>query len=181
MLKRLPKSYYQSDDALYLAQDLLGKHLVRDFGNGKILRSPIVETEAYLGTEDLASHASKGRTPRTEIMFVKGGYIYAYLIYGVHWLLNIVTGPADHPQAVLIRGVEGIIGPGRVGKTIQLDHSFYGEDLGNSPRIWIEDHNMAGEIVASPRIGVDYAGELWKNKLWRFELKASPSQEKQKT
>lgn len=171
MLKRLSKSYFQSEDALYLAQDLLGKHLVRDFGNGTILRSPIVETEAYLGVEDLASHASKGRTPRTEIMFGDGGYVYAYLIYGVHWMLNIVTGPADHPQAVLIRGIEGVVGPGRVGKAIQLDRTFYGEDLGNSPRIWIEDHHTEGHIVTFPRVGVDYAGAVWKNKLWRFELK----------
>lgn len=172
-MKRLPKSYFQHQDSLYLAQDLLGKQLVRDFGNGEILRSPIVETEAYLGTEDLASHASKGRTPRTEIMFAEGGHIYAYLIYGVHWMLNIVTGPADHPQAVLIRGIEGVIGPGRVGKAVQLDRSFYGEDLGNSPRIWIEDCHKTGDIIASPRIGVDYAGAIWKNKLWRFELKKS--------
>lgn len=150
---------------------MLGKHLVRDFGNGEVLRSAIVETEAYLGTEDLASHASKGRTPRTEIMFAEGGVIYAYLIYGVHWMLNIVTGPAEHPQAVLIRGIEDVIGPGRVGKAIQLDRSFYGEDLGTSPRIWIEDHKVDGDIIASTRIGVDYAGAVWKNKLWRFELK----------
>lgn len=170
-MSRLPQIYYQNDDALNIAKDLLGKYLVRDFGNGEIMRLPIVETEAYQGSEDLASHASKGRTPRTEIMFAEGGYVYAYLIYGVHWMLNIVTGPPDHPQAVLIRGVEGIIGPGRVGKAIGLDRSFYGENLSTSSRIWIEENSIKGEVIASPRVGVDYAGEVWRNKLWRFELK----------
>lgn len=170
-MKRLPLAYYQSEDALFLAKDLLGKILVRDFGTGHILRLPIVETEAYLGLDDLASHASKGRTQRTEIMFAEGGHIYAYLIYGMYWMLNIVTGKMDHPQAVLIRGVEGIIGPGRVGKAIQLDRSFYGENLATSNRIWIEDSNITGEITTSARVGVDYAGEVWSKKPWRFELK----------
>lgn len=170
-MNRLSKEYFQKEDALFLAKDLLGKFLVRDFGDGEILRLQIVETEAYLGVEDRASHASKGRTPRTEIMFNEGGYIYAYLIYGIHWMLNIVTGEPDHPQAVLIRGIEGIIGPGRVGKAINLDRSFYGENLATSRRIWIEDNDGQGKIVASPRVGVDYAGEVWKDKLWRFQLK----------
>lgn len=167
---RLKQKYFRSQTALFIAEDLLGKILVRDFGNGEIIRFPIVETEAYFGPDDLASHASKGRTPRTEIMFAEGGVIYAYLIYGVHWMLNIVTGPKDHPEAVLIRGVENCIGPGRVGKLLGLDRSFYGENLEFSERIWIEESNTKGKIITSSRIGIDYAGELWKNKPWRFEL-----------
>lgn len=170
-MSRLSIHYFRDHHALFLARDLLGKNLVRQFEDGRILRLPIVETEAYLGMEDRANHASKGRTTRTEIMFAEGGYIYAYLIYGKHWLLNIVSGPKDEPQAVLIRGIDGIIGPGRVGKAIQLDRSFYGENLGTSTRIWIEENNVNGDIVTSPRVGVEYAGEPWKNKLWRFELK----------
>jgi DNA-3-methyladenine glycosylase len=104
-------------------------------------------------------------------MFEEGGVIYAYLIYGMHWLLNIVTGPKNHPEAVLIRGVENCIGPGRVGKLIGLDRTFYGENLETSSRIWIEKGDITGKIISSPRIGVDYAGEIWKNKLWRFESK----------
>lgn len=173
MNKRLPLGYFQKNSSLFVAENLLGKVLVRKFEDGEFLRSIIVETEAYMGIEDLASHASKGRTPRTEIMFSEGGYIYAYLIYGKHYLLNIVTGPKDEPQAVLIRGIEGIIGPGRVGKAINLDRSFYGENLEESDRIWIEENTKKGEIVTSPRVRVDYAGEIWKNKLWRFELKNS--------
>lgn len=170
-MNRLKKEYFRANDALVLAEDLLGKILVRDFGDGDSLRLKIIETEAYLGMEDRGNHASKGRTPRTEIMFAEGGVVYAYLIYGMHWLLNIVTGPADNPEAVLIRGVEGVIGPGRVGKLIGLDRSFYGEDLETSERLWIEDGEKEGKIVTSPRIGIDYAGEIWKNKPWRFELK----------
>ncbi|HZW77477.1 MAG TPA: DNA-3-methyladenine glycosylase [Flavobacteriaceae bacterium] len=170
-MSRLKKEYFRANNALVLAEDLLGKILVRDFGDGDSLRLKIIETEAYLGMEDRGNHASKGRTPRTEIMFTEGGVVYAYLIYGMHWLLNIVTGPADNPEAVLIRGVEGVIGPGRVGKLIGLDRSFYGEDLETSERLWIEDGEKEGKIVTSPRIGIDYAGEIWKNKPWRFELK----------
>lgn len=170
MSDRLNTEYFSSNDALFIAEDLLGKILVRDFGDGNIIKWKIVETEAYLGPNDLASHASKGRTARTEIMFNQGGVVYAYLIYGIHWLLNIVTGPKDHPEAVLIRGLENCLGPGRVGKLIKLDRSFYGENLGSSERIWIEDSERMGEIITSPRIGIDYAGEIWKNKPWRFEL-----------
>jgi len=144
--------------------------LVRDFGNGEIFRSKIIETEAYFGFQDKANHASKGKTPRTAIMFDEGGTIYVYLIYGRYWLLNFVTGSADIPQAVLIRGVEEVSGPVRLGKRLKLDKSFYGEDLGNSNRLWIEDSEFTGEIIRSPRIGVDYAGEEWKNKPWRFVL-----------
>ena len=170
MSDRLNTEYFSSNDALFIAEDLLGKILVRDFGDGNIIKWKIIETEAYLGPNDLASHASKGRTARTEIMFNQGGVVYAYLIYGIHWLLNIVTGPKDHPEAVLIRGLENCLGPGRVGKLIKLDRSFYGENLGSSERIWIEDSERMGEIITSPRIGIDYAGEIWKNKPWRFEL-----------
>ncbi len=173
MSNRLDQEYFRSQNALIIAEDLLGKTLVRNFGNGQILRSRIIETEAYLGPNDLASHASKGRTKRTEIMFAEGGVVYAYLIYGMHWLLNLVTGPKDHPEAVLIRGVENCIGPGRVGKLIGLDRSFYGENLEFSERIWVEDGIREGKIIASSRIGIDYAGEPWKNKPWRFELDLS--------
>jgi DNA-3-methyladenine glycosylase len=170
MNNRIPKSYFQSADSLFLAKDLIGKTLVRDFGNGEMIRAKILETEAYLGPEDLACHASKGKTPRTSIMFEEGGLVYVYLIYGMYWMLNFVTGDKDHPQAVLIRGIENCIGPGRIGKHLSLDKSFYGEDLDHSSRIWLEDSEIQGEIIATPRIGVDYAGEIWKNKPWRFVL-----------
>ncbi|TXF77754.1 DNA-3-methyladenine glycosylase [Chryseobacterium sp.] len=170
MADRIPISYFQKHDAVHLAQSLLGKTLVRKFPDGRELRAQITETEAYFGSDDLASHASKGRTPRTELMFRDGGVVYVYLIYGRYWLLNIVTGKAEQPEAVLIRGLSTVNGPGRIGNLLQLDRSFYGEDLGSSERLWIEDAISEGEISAGPRIGVDYAGEVWKNMPWRFVL-----------
>lgn len=169
-MDRISKKYFRDHDAPFLARDLLGKVLVRDFGDGERIRSPITETEAYFGADDLANHASRGRTPRTEIMFSPGGKIYTYLIYGKYYLLNIVTGAEDHPQAVLIRGISICSGPGRIGKLLKLDRSFYGEDLENSKRIWIENGDKKGIVTTAPRVGIDYAGEFWKNKAWRFIL-----------
>ncbi|MCW8994295.1 MAG: DNA-3-methyladenine glycosylase [Psychromonas sp.] len=164
---RLPRTYF-TDDALAIAPDLLGKKLIRVFTDGSRKEYLISETEAYRGEEDLACHANKGRTRRTQIMYQEGGVVYVYLIYGMYWLLNIVTGEKDHPQAVLIRGLTEVTGPGRIGKVLQLDKSFYGEDLSQSPRIWIEDGVKIDDYRVDKRIGVDYAGEVWANKLWRF-------------
>lgn len=170
MSERISQSWFQSNDALFIAQKLMGKTLVRDFGNGEIFRSVITETEAYIGPEDLACHASKGKTARTSVMFEEGGLVYVYLIYGMYWMLNFVTGNQNEPQAVLIRGTQACSGPGRLGKLLELDKSFYGENLESSNRIWVEDSEPVGKIISTPRIGIDYAGEVWKNKPWRFVL-----------
>ncbi len=156
-------------DVLEVAPELIGKILVRQFGDGRMEKYRITETEAYRGVEDRACHASKGRTPRTEVMFQEGGKVYVYLIYGQYWLLNLVTGIEDDASAVLIRGLEGFPGPGRVGRELLLDRSFYGESLIHSDRIWVEDAEPVSEIKTSKRIGVDYSGE-WAEKLWRFYL-----------
>ena len=165
-MNRLNASFFQND-VLNVAPALIGKILVRRFDNGEINRYRITETEAYRGEEDLACHASKGRTQRTEIMYHKGGSVYVYLIYGMYWMLNFVTGEENFPAAVLIRGVKEISGPGRVGKALKLDAGFYGEDLSTSKRIWIEDDGFHPNILTTKRIGVDYAGE-WANKPWRY-------------
>ncbi len=157
-------------DVLEVAPALLGKLLVRRFDDGLIQRYRITETEAYRGAEDLACHASKGRTPRTEVMFRQGGLVYVYLIYGQYWLLNLVTGNEGDASAVLIRGIEGVSGPGRVGRELRLDRSFYGESLINSERIWVEDAAPVTSIQISKRIGINYAGDEWGSKLWRFYL-----------
>jgi DNA-3-methyladenine glycosylase len=128
----------------------------------------ITETEAYRGKDDLACHASKGKTNRTAIMFEEGGYIYMYLIYGMYWMLNIVTSGENDPQAVLIRGLHDINGPGRITRSLGLDNSFYAEDLSFSKRIWIEEGEYRGKYICSPRIGIGYAGEPWKNMPWRY-------------
>jgi DNA-3-methyladenine glycosylase len=148
----------------------LGKKLIRVI-DGVKREYPITEVEVYLGEEDAACHAAKGRTERTEVMYANGGVIYVYFIYGMYWMLNFVTGKENHPQAILIRAVENINGPGRVGKALHLDKSFYGENLSTSNRIWIEDNDQTVTYTTTPRIGINYAPEEWKNKLWRFILK----------
>jgi DNA-3-methyladenine glycosylase len=168
MSTRLPADFFLRD-VLEVAPELIGKILARHFEDGRIERYRITETEAYRGIEDRACHASKGRTPRTEVMFQEGGTVYVYLIYGQYWMLNLVTGMEGDASAVLIRGIEGFSGPGRVGRELQLDRSFYGENLRNSERIWVEDADPVSEIKTSKRVGIEYAGE-WAEKLWRFYL-----------
>ncbi|PWE00434.1 DNA-3-methyladenine glycosylase [Marinilabilia rubra] len=167
---RLTRDFF-SRDALSVAPDLLGKTLVRKFETGEELRLTINETEAYRGEEDLGCHASKGRTPRTEVMYHQGGLVYVYLIYGMYWLLNFTSGAEGHPQAVLIRGSAEIEGPGRIGQALMLDKSFYGEDLISSERLWVEENTnitIKPEITTSPRVGIDYAGKYWAGRHWRF-------------
>ncbi len=158
-------------DVLEVAPQLPGKKIVRII-NGERKEYIITEVEAYSGTGDLACHASKGRTKRTEIMFHEGGHIYMYLIYGMYWMLNFVTGPKDIPQAVLIRSLGGVKGPGRVSRELSLDGSFYGEKIYDSSKIWIEEGLKSPEIHTAPRIGVDYAGEYWSKVPWRFYIDA---------
>ena len=168
MNTRLPPEFFLRD-VLDVAPELIGKKLVRNFPDGSTRKYMITEVEAYRGKEDLACHASKGRTPRTEVMFGQGGTTYVYLIYGQYWLLNLVTGCEDDASAVLIRGIEGFPGPGRVGRELQLDKSFYGESLISSQRIWLEDAEPVTEIRTAKRIGINYSGE-WADKLWRFHI-----------
>jgi DNA-3-methyladenine glycosylase len=164
---RLGNNFFQRD-VLDVAPEMLGKVIFRRFENQVIQKFIVSEVEAYSGNGDLACHASKGKTARTEVMFREGGLVYVYLIYGMYWMLNIVTGKENDAAAVLIRGVEGVSGPGRVGKTLQLNKSFYGENLFTSERIWIEHADTDVKFIASPRIGIDYAGEPWISKPWRF-------------
>ncbi len=168
-MNRLANNFFHND-TLQIAPALLGKTLCRKFDDGEVKRYTITEVEAYCGAEDLACHASRGRTPRTEIMFHKGGVVYVYLIYGMYWLLNIVTGKENEASAILIRGLKGVSGPGRVGKALQLDKSFYGENLESSERLWIEDSGITPAFKTSPRIGIDYAGEPWVSKPWKFVM-----------
>jgi DNA-3-methyladenine glycosylase len=158
-------------DVLEVAPDLIGKIIVRKLPDGTILQARITETEAYRGTDDLACHAHKGKTPRNEVMFAAGGHIYVYLIYGMHWMLNFVTGAENQPEAVLIRGIEGFDGPGKLSKFLKINKELYGENLANSEKIWIEEDGNHFEHYTTARIGIDYAGEYWKNVLWRFVMK----------
>ena len=183
----LPRDFYLREDVVNIARDLLGKVLVTRFA-GQLTAGIITETEAYAGVTDRASHAFGGRrTARTEIMYRIGGTAYIYLCYGVHSLFNIVTNVEGIPHAVLVRGikpVEGIPvmlertgkpdltrkisdGPGKVSKAMGIHFKDTGKDLvlegtSQGEGIWLEDHEIRirqGEIIAGPRIGVEYAGE----------------------
>ncbi len=167
-MTKLDEKFFRRD-VLLVAPDLLGKILVRRFDDGHEERFRITETEAYRGEEDKACHACKGRTKRTEVMYHEGGKIYVYLIYGMYWMLNFVTGHENDPQAVLIRGIRNFSGPGRVGRKLQLNAGFYSENL-CSGRIWLEDDGYTPEYTTTPRIGIAYAEE-WKDLEWRYIAK----------
>ena len=173
---------WRSPDTVAHARLLLGKFIVRRSGDDGVESQMITEVEAYDGAEDLACHASKGRTPRTEIMFAPGGIWYVYLCYGVHEMLNLVTGPRDHPAAILIRGLEHVTGPGRLTKALGITRAFNGKPAAPAAGLWIEDRGLVfapEQIEASPRVGVDFAGPVWSQKLWRFTLREALSAKKQ--
>lgn len=163
------KSDFFVGDVKKVARELLGAVLCVRQKSGSIFRSVINETEAYDGEKDLACHASKGRTARTSIMYERGGVCYVYLCYGMHWMLNIVTGEEGYPAAVLIRGTEAFNGPGRLTKGLGVTGSFNGKNLHPQDSIWIEEsEGKPQQIFAGPRIGVDYAGPKWSQKPYRF-------------
>ena len=149
------------------ARALVGKILVRRLPDGRVIRARITETEAYFGESDTACHACHGRTQRTQVLYRPAGTIYVYLCYGIHWMLNLVTGPEDDPQAVLIRGVEGASGPGRVTKYLSIDRSLNDTPLGGG--LSLEDDGWTpARIEASPRVGIGYASPEDQARLWRF-------------
>lgn len=180
-MNRLPQAFYRDDDVVSISRGLLGKVLCTSLGDA-VTKAIIVETEAYAGVDDRASHAyGDRRTKRTEPMFSAGGIAYVYLCYGIHHLFNVVTGPRDVPHAVLVRagvplgsveemllrrnkpGVDKTLlgGPGSLSQGLGIRTEMTGTDL-QGDRIWIEDHGVEiGEasIRVTPRIGVDYAGD----------------------
>lgn len=167
MNKILAEDFFRRD-CLMVAPELVGKILVRKFSDGTILKERIAETEAYRGEEDKACHASKGKTKRTEILYDKGGRIYVYLCYGVHWLINITTGGDEDPQCVLIRAGEVHDGPAKITKYLQIDGDFNKQKICGNPVIWIEDDGLKPKIKTASRVGIKRAGEYWENIAWRF-------------
>jgi len=180
--KRLARGFY-TRPTLTVAKGLLGKYIVRKI-EGKprrkasFLRGKIIETEAYIGPQDKASHAFGGKiTPRNKAEYLIGGHIYIYLVYGMYWQLNISTSEKGRPECVLIRALDLdklASGPGKVCRYLKLDKSFYGEDLTKSKRIWLEDRGekiKSSQITSTKRIGIDYAGPYWSKRKWRFVLK----------
>lgn len=186
---RLNYNFYQQD-AITLAKNLLGKLLVRKI-KGKEIICKIVETEAYMGLEDKASHAYQNkRTKRTKIMYKRGGYAYVYTIYGIYNCLNIIANKKDVPEAVFIRSVEPIKGieiikenrkikskkmeeltngPSKLCQALNIDKKLNGYDLTKGKVLYIENNDWNFKIVSSKRINIDYAEE-YKDKLWRFYI-----------
>jgi DNA-3-methyladenine glycosylase len=187
---KISRSFYEQP-TLDVARQLLGKYLVRKHPDGTTV-GRIVETEAYIGPEDKACHASRGRTARTEVMFGAPGHAYVYFIYGFHHMLNIVTERPDFPAAVLVRAVQPVrgialmkkrrrieeprqlaSGPGKLCEAFAIDRNLNGSDLCGSVLYVRDDGDSTPEIVTKQRIGVDYAGE-WRKKPWRFLIDGNP-------
>lgn len=174
MAKTLARAFFNRP-TLTVAHSLIGKYLVRESGT-RAIAGRIIEVEAYVGVEDKACHASKGRTARTEVLFGPPGISYVYLIYGMYHMLNVVTEQAEFPAAVLIRAIEVdgelIDGPGKLCRELNIDRSLHQIDLTQGRSIWFEDRGRSvprNQVGTFPRIGVDYAG-LWARKPWRFRL-----------
>ncbi|MEM7792015.1 MAG: DNA-3-methyladenine glycosylase [Verrucomicrobiota bacterium] len=168
---------FEDSDTLKIAENLIGQFLCIRGATGNRQRLVINETEAYDGPDDGACHAHLNRrTKRTEVMFRRGGCNYVYLCYGIHWLLNIVTGPMDYPAAVLIRGAGLYDGPGKLTRGLGIDGRFNGLLLGKKNGLWIEENPKFNpsddDIIRTPRIGIDYAGPYWSKVDYRFLLRA---------
>ncbi len=167
-------SAYSGKNTVSLARSLLGKVLVRAAAaGGGETRHILTELEAYHSEQDLACHASKGRTPRTDVLYRAPGIWYVYLCYGIHEMLNLVVGPEGFPAAILVRGLHDVIGPGRVTKTLRINRSLNGQPALPATGLWIEDDGIRvprSWVQSTPRVGVDYAGEIWAAKPWRFQI-----------
>lgn len=187
MARIVDKKFFTRRDTVALARWLIGKHLVRRWPDGREEARRITETEAYHGESDLACHARAGRTRRTEVMYGPGGTWYVYLCYGIHEMLNLVVGPRDWPAAVLIRGIEGAPGPGRVTRALGIDRLLNATAAHPESGLWIEDRGERLDrslIQATPRIGIDYAGPVWSVMPWRFvllESKPGPAAERRES
>lgn len=183
-MRRVISRQFYFRNTLKVAQELLGCFLTREY-RGKIIRAMITETEAYIGEDDLACHASRGRTPRTEVMFGQPGHAYVYMIYGMYHCLNVVTEKKDFPAAVLIRGVKifrqltsktekvsdiYLDGPGKLCKFLKIDRKLNKWDLTKGRKLWLEPRDSKGKlpkIKKSRRVGIDYAQHC-REYLWRF-------------
>jgi DNA-3-methyladenine glycosylase len=178
-MRKLPRSFYDRDTRV-VARELLGKHLVLRLDDGERI-GRIVEVEAYLGPHDLAAHSSRGLTPRNKVMFGPPGHAYVYLIYGMYYCMNVVTEPAGHASAVLLRAIEPVKnvegrtqGPGLLCRAMRIDKRLNGHDfLSDDLYIAAEPEARPVEIVNRSRIGVDYARH-WARRHLRFYIKGSP-------
>jgi DNA-3-methyladenine glycosylase len=191
MRAKIKRKFFLAKDTVSVAADLIGKLLVVPKAGGGRVSGMIVETEAYLGIDDRAAHSYGGRrTARNEVMYGRAGHVYVFFVYGMYYQFNVVTGPTEHPHAILVRGIEpvegieimrerrGIMkdknltsGPGKLCLALGIDKTYNGADLlGN--KVWLEEYRKIGkdDIAVGKRIGIDYAGDD-KDKPWRFWLK----------
>ena len=167
-MKRLGEEFFHRD-CLEVAPDLVGKVIVSKIG-GEEVRVRISETEAYRGEEDTACHAHKGRTPRTEVLYGKCGTVYIYLCYGMHWLMNVITGEEGQPQGVLFRAGVDYNGPAKLTKKLGVTKEQNKTSFTDSDVLWIEDDGFKCKIRTDKRVGINYATEEYINKQWRFIL-----------
>ncbi len=167
-MSKLPYEFYHRH-CLEVAEDLVGKVLVHKAPNGE-LRLRIAETEAYCGEEDTACHAHKGRTKRTEVLYADAGTVYVYLCYGMHWLLNIVTGEEEQPQAVLIRACVDATGPGKLTKALGITGDLNQSSILEGA-LWVEDDGFTCKVRTDKRVGIGYATQEDQDKHWRFIMK----------
>lgn len=165
-MERLGYAFYHRP-CLEVARDLVGKVLV--CGDRRLR---ISETEAYCGESDTACHASRGRTPRNEVLYADAGTVYVYLCYGVHWLLNVITGEEGDPQGVLIRACVDAEGPGRLTKKLGVTGALNRTSVLTSDILWIGDDGFRCPVATGKRVGIGYASQEDQDKPWRFILQA---------
>ena len=165
-MKKLHEEFY-ARDSLAVARGCVGKLIAHRLPDGIIIRLRISEAEAYRGEADTACHASRGKTPRSAMLWEKPGTIYVYLCYGMHWMLNVITGREGEPQGVLIRACLEAPGPGRLTKKLRIGKELNGGSFLGS-ELWLEDDGARPEIVAAPRVGIDYAAPEDRDAPWRF-------------
>ena len=163
-MERLSYEFYHRP-CLEVAEDLVGKVLVH-----KGMRLRISETESYCGESDTACHAHKGRTKRTEVLYAEAGTVYVYLCYGMHWLLNIVTGEKEQPEAVLIRACMEAPGPGKLTKKLGITGELNWDNVTSSQQLWVEDDGFHCEVTTDKRVGIGYASQEDQDRLWRFKM-----------
>ena len=164
-MERLDYDFYHRT-CLEVARDLVGKVLVHE---GRQLR--ISETEAYWGENDTACHASRGRTKRNEVLYADAGTVYVYLCYGIHWMLNVITGDEDDPQGVLIRACVDAEGPGKLTKALGITGQRNRDNAVTSADIWIGDDDFRCAVETDKRVGIGYASQEDQERLWRFKMK----------
>lgn len=166
-MTRLPREFFERD-ALAVAPELVGCRIVRALPDGTENSLVITETEAYCGELDSACHAYRGKTKRNAPLYMRGGVFYVYLCYGIHWLLNAVTGGEGVPQGVLVRACEGFPGPGRLTKALGITGAFTGLPVDGGAELYFAPREGEWELSAAPRVGIAYASPEDRVRPWRF-------------